>query len=123
MKKLISIIFTLLSLNLFANSLPTFFVKHYKLISKTKSYKLFEENRHKVLKIEILNTNINYKTKEVEVSIEFWNNITLEEKYLLISALIIELQNTTKSIDICVSVGNMVVYLVTNGKVIVEKIN
>jgi len=107
----------------FSNSLPTFFVKHYKLISKTKSYKLFEENRHKVLKIEILNTDINYETKEVVIDKEFWNIITLEEKYLLITALIIEMQNTNKSIDICVSVGNMVVYLVTNGKVIVENIN
>jgi hypothetical protein len=123
MKKLISIIFTLLSLNLFANSLPTFFVKHYKLISKTKSYKVFESSRYQVLKIEILNTNINYETKEVVIDKEFWNIVTLEEKYLLVTALIIEMQNTTKSIDICVSVGNMVVYLVTNGKVIVEKIN
>jgi len=123
MKKLILTIFVILSLGTLAeDSLPTMVVKNFNKLSQSEQYGDFQKNSKEMLEILGEYIQIDYLSGRIQIQRRIWDGIDLTIKHLLITALIVEIHNKTKSIDMYLVVDYTIVYSVIGGRVTTERV-
>jgi hypothetical protein len=123
MKKLILAIFVILSLGTLAeDSLPTMVVRNFNKLSQSEQYEDFQKNSKEMLGILGDYIQIDYLSGRIQIQRRIWDGIDLTIKHLLITALIVEIHNKTKSIDMYLVVDYTIVYSVIGGRVTTERV-
>jgi hypothetical protein len=123
MKKLILAIFVILSLGTLAeDSLPTMVVRNFNKLSQSEQYEDFQKNSKEMLGILGKYIQIDYLSGRIQIQRRIWDGIDLTIKHLLITALIVEIHNKTKSIDMYLVVDYTIVYSVIGGRVTTERV-
>jgi len=123
MKKLILAIFVILSLGVLAeDSLPTMVVRNFNKLSQSEQYEDFQKNSKEMLGILGGYIQIDYLSGRIEIPRRMWDEIDLTIKHLLITALIVEMHNKTKSIDMYLVVDYVIVYSIIGGRVTTERV-
>jgi len=123
MKKLILVIFLILSLGVLAeDSLPTMVVRNFNKLSQSEQYGDFQANSKEMLEILGGYIQIDYLSGRIEIPRRMWDEIDLTIKHLLITALIVEMHNKTKSIDMYLVVDYVIVYSIIGGRVSTERV-
>jgi len=91
-------------------------------LSQSEQYGDFQKNSKEVLEILGDYIQIDYLSGRIEIPRVVWEDIDLTIKHLLITALIVEMYNKTKSIDMYLVVDYVIVYSIIGGRVSTERV-